>query len=91
MNFRTDDAETDEQQASVSGVIPLISTAFNEDEELNVEATSTHAPFVVNRGVHSVFPLGTNWEFPMRKPDEHANVVDRVVDEVGDMDQSSRT
>jgi 4-hydroxy-tetrahydrodipicolinate synthase/2-dehydro-3-deoxy-phosphogluconate/2-dehydro-3-deoxy-6-phosphogalactonate aldolase len=73
-----------EQQESVAGVIPPIITAFNKDEEINYEATAAHARFVVNRGVQGVFPLGTNGEFPMLKPEERANVIDAVVGEVGD-------
>lgn len=66
------------------GVIPPIITAFTEDEELNLEATAAHARYVVDRGVHGVFPLGTNGEFPMLKPRERAAVIQAVVDEVGD-------
>lgn len=72
-----------EQQDPVSGVIPPIITAFYEDEQINYEATAAHARFVVDRGVHGVFPLGTNGEFPMLKPEERANVIEAVVDEVG--------
>jgi 4-hydroxy-tetrahydrodipicolinate synthase/2-dehydro-3-deoxy-phosphogluconate/2-dehydro-3-deoxy-6-phosphogalactonate aldolase len=73
-----------EQQKSVEGVIPPIITAFNEDEELNLDATAAHARFVVDRGVHGVFPLGTNGEFPMLKPKERSAVIGAVVEEVGD-------
>jgi len=67
----------------VDGVLPPIITAFNDDETINYDATAAHARFVVDRGVHGVFPLGTNGEFPMLKPRERANVIGAVVDEVG--------
>jgi len=67
----------------VKGVIPPIITAFHEDETINYEATAAHARYVAERGVHGVFPLGTNGEFPMLKPAERANVIEAVVDEVG--------
>jgi 4-hydroxy-tetrahydrodipicolinate synthase/2-dehydro-3-deoxy-phosphogluconate/2-dehydro-3-deoxy-6-phosphogalactonate aldolase len=72
------------RDVSIHGVIPPTITAFTEDEELNLETTAAHARFVVDRGVHGVFPLGTNGEFPMLKPEERAAVIGAVVDEVGD-------
>jgi len=69
---------------SIHGVIPPTITAFTDEEELALDATAAHARFVVDRGVHGVFPLGTNGEFPMLKPDERAAVIEAVVDEVGD-------
>jgi len=72
------------RDVSVHGVIPPTITAFTDDEYLALEATAAHARFVVDRGVHGVFPLGTNGEFPMLKPDERAAVIEAVVDEVGD-------
>lgn len=69
----------------IHGVIPPTITAYDhENEGLDLEATAAHARFVVDRGVHGVFPLGTNGEFPMLKPDERAAVIGAVVEEVGD-------
>jgi 4-hydroxy-tetrahydrodipicolinate synthase/2-dehydro-3-deoxy-phosphogluconate/2-dehydro-3-deoxy-6-phosphogalactonate aldolase len=68
---------------SLHGVIPPTITAFDDEEELALDATAAHARFVVDRGVHGVFPLGTNGEFPMLKPDERAAIIEAVVDEVG--------
>ncbi|MFC7141590.1 dihydrodipicolinate synthase family protein [Halosimplex aquaticum] len=72
------------RDVSIRGVIPPTITAFGADEELDLDATAAHARFVVDRGVHGVFPLGTSGEFPMLKPDERAAVIGAVVDEVGD-------
>ncbi|WP_415378831.1 dihydrodipicolinate synthase family protein [Halosimplex sp. TS25] len=72
------------RDVSIRGVIPPTITAFDRDEELALDATAAHARFVVDRGVHGVFPLGTSGEFPMLKPDERAAVIGAVVDEVGD-------
>lgn len=72
------------RDVSIHGVIPPTITAFAADEELDLEATAAHARFVVDRGVHGVFPLGTSGEFPMLKPDERAAVIEAVVDEVGE-------
>jgi len=72
------------RDVSIHGVIPPTITAFTDDEDLALDATAAHARFVVDRGVHGVFPLGTNGEFPMLKPDERAAVIEAVVDEVGE-------
>ncbi len=65
------------------GVVPPTITAFHDDETLDTETTAAHARFVVDRGVHSVFPLGTNGEFALLDPGERDRVVRAVVDEVG--------
>lgn len=66
------------------GVVPPTITAFNPDESLNRQATAAHARFLVDAGVHAVFPLGTNGEFPLLGPDDHEQVIESVTDEVGD-------
>ncbi|GAB7013731.1 dihydrodipicolinate synthase family protein [Halolamina salina] len=69
---------------SLHGVVPPTVTAFDDDGELDAETTAAHARFVVDRGVHGVFPLGTNGEFALLGPEERDEVVRAVVDEVGD-------
>ncbi|WP_222918676.1 dihydrodipicolinate synthase family protein [Natrinema sp. SYSU A 869] len=69
---------------SLHGVVPPTITAFHEDESVDYETTADHARFVVDRGVHGVFPLGTNGEFPLLSGTERDRVVETVVDEVGD-------
>jgi 4-hydroxy-tetrahydrodipicolinate synthase len=69
---------------SLHGVVPPTVTAFDEDGALDAETTAAHARFVVDRGVHGVFPLGTNGEFALLGPEERDEVVRAVVDEVGD-------
>jgi len=65
------------------GVVPPTVTAFDEDGSLDTATTAAHARFVVDRGVHGVFPLGTNGEFALLGDDERDAVVAAVVDEVG--------
>lgn len=64
------------------GVVPPTITAFNEDESIDVATTAAHARFVVDRGVHGVFPLGTNGEFALLTPDERARVIEGVATEI---------
>ncbi|WP_418771483.1 dihydrodipicolinate synthase family protein [Halobacterium yunchengense] len=65
------------------GVVPPTVTAFRDDETLDAATTAEHARFVVDRGVHGVFPLGTNGEFPLLTGAERREAVEAVVDEVG--------
>ena len=65
------------------GVVAPTITAFNEDESVNATRTARHARFVVERGVHAVFPLGTSGEFALLTPEERERVVAAVVDEIG--------
>lgn len=65
------------------GVVPPVVTAFDADESLDADTTADHARMVVDAGVHGVFPLGTNGEFPLLTPSERDRVVTAVVDEVG--------
>ncbi|WP_254764579.1 dihydrodipicolinate synthase family protein [Natrinema marinum] len=68
---------------SLRGVVPPTVTAFQDDESVDYETTAAHARFVVDRGAHGVFPLGTNGEFPLLSDAERDRVVEAVVDEVG--------
>ncbi|PSP55769.1 dihydrodipicolinate synthase family protein [Halobacteriales archaeon QS_1_67_19] len=69
---------------ALRGVVPPTITAFDADESVDYEATAAYARFVVDRGAHGVFPLGTNGEFPLLTPEERDGVVDAVVDEVSE-------
>jgi 4-hydroxy-tetrahydrodipicolinate synthase/2-dehydro-3-deoxy-phosphogluconate/2-dehydro-3-deoxy-6-phosphogalactonate aldolase len=73
-----------EDPLGVHGVVPPTVTAFEADESVDYDATAAHARFVVDRGAHGVFPLGTNGEFPLLTPDEREGVVEAVVEEIGD-------
>jgi len=66
------------------GVVPPTVTAFDTDGRLDTEQTAAHAEFVVERGVHGVFPLGTNGEFSLLSAEERDAVVGAVADAVGD-------
>lgn len=64
------------------GVVPPTITAFNEDESIDAATTAAHARFVVDRGAHGVFPLGTNGEFALLTPDERTQVIEAVATEI---------
>jgi 4-hydroxy-tetrahydrodipicolinate synthase/2-dehydro-3-deoxy-phosphogluconate/2-dehydro-3-deoxy-6-phosphogalactonate aldolase len=73
-----------EDPLGLRGVVPPTVTAFHDDESVDYEQTAAHARFVVDRGAHGVFPLGTNGEFALLSGEERDRVVEAVVDEVGD-------
>lgn len=77
-------APGEDDPLGLHGVVPPTITAFQEDESVDYEATAAHARFVVERGAHGVFPLGTNGEFPLLTPEERDDVVEAVVETVGD-------
>lgn len=67
---------------SLQGIIPPTITAFAADESVDLETTAAHARFVADRGVHGVFPLGTNGEFALLESQERAQVIEAVVNEI---------
>lgn len=67
---------------SIRGVVPPTVTAFDDDESVDYEATAAHARFVVDRGCHGVFALGTNGEFPLLTAEEQRGVISAVTDEI---------
>lgn len=69
---------------NLHGIVPPIVTVFEDDESVNLEATAAHAEFVVENGVHGVFPLGTNGEFALLNDAERRAVIEAVTEAVGD-------
>jgi len=78
-------APGDADPLDLHGVVPPTVTAFDADESLDPEGTAAHARFCVDRGVHGVFPLGTNGEFALLDGDERRQVVEAVADEVDEV------
>ncbi|MFB6256118.1 MAG: dihydrodipicolinate synthase family protein, partial [Haloplanus sp.] len=75
-------APGDADPLGVHGVVPPTVTAFHADESLDADTTAAHARYVVDRGAHGVFPLGTNGEFALLTGEERQTVVAAVVDEI---------
>ncbi|MFT4883776.1 MAG: 4-hydroxy-tetrahydrodipicolinate synthase [Natronomonas sp.] len=66
----------------LSGVIPPVVTAFDDDGDVDPAATAAHAAFVLDEGADAVFPLGTNGEFPLLTATERRRIVEAVTDAV---------
>jgi len=67
---------------ALAGVVPPTVTAFDDDGDVDTDATAAHAQFVADRGASAVFPLGTNGEGPLLASPERRRVVETVVDAV---------
>jgi 4-hydroxy-tetrahydrodipicolinate synthase/2-dehydro-3-deoxy-phosphogluconate/2-dehydro-3-deoxy-6-phosphogalactonate aldolase len=64
------------------GIVPPVLTIFQPDGSLDVEGTRAQIRFVVERGVHAVFVLGTNGEAPLLTLEEKQRVIDTAAEEV---------
>ncbi len=71
------------QQAAVfpRGIIPAMVTPFHDDESLNVDALRQLVRFLINGGVHGLFPTGSQGEFYALTPGERQRIWDVVVEE----------
>lgn len=47
----------------IEGIITAMVTPMNPDQSLNYEATKKHIDFLIDKGIHALFILGTNGEF----------------------------
>lgn len=62
------------------GIIPPTLTAFAPDGSLDLEKTHEHINYVIDGGVHGVFPCGTMGEGPLLSFDEKVQVTATVVE-----------
>ena len=60
------------------GVIPPIITPFHEDGTVDFEALERMSVFLVDNGVHGLFPFGTTGEFYAVKDEEYVKVLETV-------------
>jgi len=61
------------------GIIPPTLTAFDPDGSLNLAKTQGHVNYVIEGGVHGVFPCGTMGEGPLLSFAEKIQVIEAVV------------
>jgi 4-hydroxy-tetrahydrodipicolinate synthase len=61
------------------GVIPALLTPFAADGQVNEPALRTYVDFLIDRGVHGLFPLGTNGAGPMISAPQRRQVAEIVV------------
>lgn len=71
---------TPDAPLKVKGIIPAMVTPFHEDESLNLEALKQLVDFLIEGGVHGLFPTGSQGEFYALTPGERQRVWDTVVE-----------
>lgn len=63
------------------GVIPPMLTPFDKEGEINREALKEFTNYLIDGGVHALFPAGTIGEFSSMTIEEQKKVIDIVIDE----------
>ena len=56
--------------APLSGIVVPITTLFDDRGRVDDEANARHIDWLIDRGVHGIFALGTTGEFTSLSPDE---------------------
>ncbi|OQY17418.1 MAG: 4-hydroxy-tetrahydrodipicolinate synthase [Anaerolineaceae bacterium 4572_32.2] len=67
----------------LEGIIVAMITPFNNDESLDEKGLRAIVRFLIERGVHGLFPAGSQGEFYALTPDERRRVLDITLDEAG--------
>jgi len=63
----------------IHGVFPALLTPFHENGSVNYDALEKHIEFLIEKGVHGLFPLGTTGEGMMLSTEERKEVARQVV------------
>jgi 4-hydroxy-tetrahydrodipicolinate synthase len=65
----------------IKGIIPAMVTPLNDQEELDKAGLRNLANYLIERGVHGLFPVGSQGEFYAFSPEEKRRVWEIVVEE----------
>ena len=69
-------------QKKYCGVYPVVPTALNEDESLDLDGIEHLAEYYINEGCHGLLVLGSGGESPYFSADEKYSVVKAVAEKV---------
>ncbi|MBP1995630.1 dihydrodipicolinate synthase family protein [Paenibacillus eucommiae] len=64
---------------TIKGVYVPILTPFKENGSINESALEQHVEFLISKGIHGLFPLGTTGEGMLLSREERKQVADQVV------------
>ena len=67
--------------AEIKGIIPAMVTPLDDQEELDEAALRHLVNYLIERGVHGLFPVGSQGEFYAFSPEEKKRVWEIVVEE----------
>ncbi|MCT8137170.1 4-hydroxy-tetrahydrodipicolinate synthase [Anaerobacillus sp. CMMVII] len=65
----------------IHGVIPAVLTPFTTNGDVNEKALRNYVNFLIEKGVHGLFPLGTNGSGPLMSVADRKKVITIVVEE----------
>lgn len=68
----------------IKGVIPTLIMPFDDKEQLNEKALRRLINFLLDKGVHGLYPLGSIGSGPLLNVAERKRAAEIIVDEVGD-------
>lgn len=72
-----------EDKKRLKGIVVAMVTPFNDDESLDEEGLRTVVRFLVGRGVHGLFPAGSQGEFYALTVDERRRVLEITIEAAG--------
>ncbi|OIJ22293.1 hypothetical protein BKP45_06535 [Anaerobacillus alkalidiazotrophicus] len=64
----------------IHGVIPAVLTPFTASGELNEKALRNYVDFLIEKGVHGLFPLGTNGSGPLMSLEDRKKAISIIVE-----------
>lgn len=70
------------KNVEIKGIIAPLLTPMNADETINEKELRNQVSHKIEKGIHGVFPLGTNGEAYALSLEEKIRVIEVVVDEV---------
>jgi len=65
----------------INGVIPAVLTPFKINGDVNETALRNYLDFLIEKGVHGLFPLGTNGSGPLMSVEDRKKVISIVVEQ----------
>ena len=72
-----------DKRKRLEGIVVAMVTPFNDDESLDEARLRAVVRFLVERGVHGLFPAGSQGEFYALTADERRRVLDITLEEAG--------
>jgi dihydrodipicolinate synthase/N-acetylneuraminate lyase len=72
------------ERAAPPGILPALITPFRDDQTADLAPLKDVIDFLLERGVHGLFALGTTGEGPLLEPAERREVAEFVLGHVGD-------
>jgi dihydrodipicolinate synthase/N-acetylneuraminate lyase len=66
-------------QRKIQGVIAVVLTPFDKEENIDYSALERLIEFMLSKGIHGLFPCGSISLGPLMKPEERKQVLEFIV------------